>query len=214
MKKNLIHLFCVFSAAWVSCQVHEEPETMSFEVELIATAPDAAQSRAAVQSDGKSVWWEPGDAITVFREDGTKAVFRTDIESLASSVVFSGAFSSPLSEGETVTAAYAYSKENRPDGSFHFDIPNEQNAREGSFDKAAFAMVAKSNSKELNFISVCGGIKLSVTQDDIKEVIIESVDEEGICRGVSAEFTEKGINVSADGAYRKITLKKNRSFKT
>lgn len=210
MKKiiRLVRALFLCAAALTSCQVHEEPESLSFDVEFTATAPGAAQSRAAVQSDGKSVWWEPGDAITVYREDGTEAVFRTDIESPASSVVFSGAFSSPLSEGETVTAASAYWKENRPDGTLHFDIPNEQKAREGSFDKAAFPMVAKSNSKELNFKSVCGGIKFSVTQDDIKEVIIESVDEEGICRGVSAEFTEEGINVCADGAYRKISLKK------
>lgn len=209
MKKiiGLVRALFLCAAALTSCQVHEEPESLSFDVEFTATAPGATQSRAAVQSDGKSVWWEPGDAITVYREDGTEAVFNMTSDTSVPIATFSGSFSTPLADGESVKAIFPSGRGYFENGELRFSVPDQQKARAGTFDRTAFISYAESNNRQFLFQNVCGGVKFSVSRDDIYKVEICANNLEPISNSSKVEIEPEDSHFFAPGDLYYIVLR-------
>ena len=183
MKASSILIAATSFALFLSCEarleetiqvpemsVAENAEEIVFYAETEAEAtPD---TKAAVQEDARSIWWEPGDKIKVFKGDAS-GVFTTTIETPSANAEFKGSFSSPGSEDGTVFAVYPASAVQSFDGTnFTINIPSEQRPPKGSFDRNALVSIAQSNSKNLNFRLAIGGIKFSVSRPDIDKVVI------------------------------------------
>ena len=132
-------------------------------------------TRTVLQEDG-SVWWAPGDEISLFVNDGQDGGYKltaTNTEP-AAKVDFIGQIGGDL-QGATFTAIYPYNEANRMDGnSVIFTIPTEQTAKEGTFGNGMLVSYAVSDNESLMFHNLCGGIKFSVAHEGIKKLVITS----------------------------------------
>ena len=132
-------------------------------------------TRTILQEDG-SVWWSPGDEISLFVNDGENGGYKltaTNTEP-AAKVDFVGQIGGDL-QGATFTAIYPYHEANRVDGNYiYFTIPTEQTAKEGTFENGMLVSYAVSDNESLMFHNLCGGIKFSVAHEGIKKVEILS----------------------------------------
>ena len=160
-----------------SCQRETEiPETTESDLhEVVFHAEWAPETKTVLQEDG-SVWWAPGDEISLFVNDGQEGGYKltaTNTEP-AAKVDFIGQIGGDL-QGATFTAIYPYHEANRVDGKYiYFTIPTEQTAKEGTFENGMLVSYAVSDNESLMFHNLCGGIKFSVAHEGVKKVEIWS----------------------------------------
>ena len=143
--------------------------------EVVFHAGWATETKTVLQEDG-SVWWNPGDEISLFVGNGNNGGYKLTSINIdpAATVDFVGQIGG---SGTTYTAIYPYNKSNRVDGNcIAFTIPTEQVAKEGSFPEGALVSVAVSSNETLYFKNLCSGIKFSVANDNINKVVIKSGD--------------------------------------
>ena len=215
MKKTITLIAVIGLAACTGRQPESDMILLPAEEEIVFKAYTEAQpqTRAALQEDGKSIWWEPEDQIKVFRGDDS-GVFTAQLDESAADADFKGAFSSPSATGNSFFAVYPASAVQSYDGSYlTVVIPSEQKARKGSFDRNAFISVAKSSNHNLYFKNLCGGIKFSLSRSDIDRVEITSFLQDGlvgtICyktynftKHTGYSFTDKTIVLTpAEGSF-------------
>ena len=177
---NIVGSF-LFPILLVGCAKEVEQQQSQEELhEVVFHAGWAPETKTVLQEDG-SVWWSPGDEISVFvsvidkdgeavwiRPGGYK--FTTPINDSMSTASFIGTLKD--SENATYHAIYPYNENNSYGmGDVCITIPTIQTAEPGSFDKKAFVSYAKAQNGNLYFKNLCGGIKFSVSQDGIKEVV-------------------------------------------
>ena len=146
--------------------------------------------------DGTSVLWEPGDEIKVFYGTNGSRFTSTATSSVATSD-FSGSlnFVFGVNEGvggsKVLWALYPYSAAATSDGeSVTTTLPSEQVGRAGSFAKGYNMSLAKSGSFNMGFYNVCGGVRFSLTQDGVKEVVFEGRNDEYIAGKVKLAFSD------------------------
>lgn len=204
MKRSVLYLG-LGALLLMSCQKETgiEPAAgtaaASYEVSFTAVSDVSPDSKVSLQEHGTSIWWMPGDAITVFRESGKSAQFTCDISEPSASAVFTGSFSEPLEDGEQVWAVYGnmHSGPTFSGGTLSgLRVPDKQEVPAGGFDRQAVLLVATSTDKTLTFKNVCGGIKFSVSRDDITKVFINTntIDQiESLTGPVAVTFDESGI---------------------
>lgn len=65
MKTQYTLFFIAMVAAIVSCSKNEEPITLSERV-VFSASMEYPQTKAALNSEGTKVFWEPGDSINLF----------------------------------------------------------------------------------------------------------------------------------------------------
>ena len=146
--------------------------------------------------DGTSVLWEPGDEIKVFYgTNGSR--FTSTATSSAATSDFSGSlnFVFGVNEGvggsKVLWALYPYSAAATSDGeSVTTTLPSEQVGRAGSFAKGYNMSLAKSGSFNMGFYNVCGGVRFSLTQEGVKEVVFEGRNDEYIAGKVKLAFND------------------------
>lgn len=167
-----------------SCQIKLEDENMAIseqdanngEIVFYASSESNPDSKAVVQEDARSIWWEPGDQIQIYC-GSEESTFTTSIDSPAASAEFTGSFSAPVADGNSYFAVYPASAAQSFDGNvFTINIPSEQRPPKGSFDRNAMVAIAQSDNRNLTFKHVCGGIKFSVSRPDIDKVVINTYD--------------------------------------
>lgn len=165
-------------AVLASCQREiEEPDSFESDLhEVVFHAGWEPETKTALQEDG-SVWWSPGDEISLFVEGGDTYGYRltsTNIEP-ADHVDFVGEIGG---SGTKYTAIYPFaSPGNRVEGSIVVTtIPTELVAEEGTFPKGSLVSVAVSSNETLHFKNICSGLKFSVANENINRVIIKSRD--------------------------------------
>lgn len=128
-------------------------------------------TRTVLQEDG-SIWWSPGDEISLFVGSGSEGGYKlTSIETADSPKAdFLGEI--PATEGEYV-AVYPFDESNYYDeasGTITLQLPERQMARENNFPDKSFKSLAVSTDNNLYFKNLFGGIKFSVANEGIKEV--------------------------------------------
>lgn len=196
MKKRFyLGLVALFSLA--ACTRSQEWVVPEGDLALFAVTEGSAQSRTVVE-DETHVYWEPGDAIRVF--SGSKSgQFTTNLTSPSGSATFIGTLGEDgWSEGMDLWAAYPYSEEASFDGeSVTMTLPSEQVARAGSFGKDMNLSVAHSTTSALQFYNVGGGVRFSLAEEGIQEIVLEGMDGEVLAGRIKVGFQD-GIPAITD----------------
>ena len=137
---------------------------------------DGTTTRAALDSDCRTIIWKSGDAISIFDGDGNKQ-FTLNAESDGQK---SGSFTGKCYESESYVAVYPYTE----GATLSYDrksvsnivLPDEQEAVAGGFDPKAALMIAKSETTTLQFKNAVGFIKVT-PQFDCKKIILRAADK-------------------------------------
>ena len=166
-----------------------------------AVQADGPSTKTVLQADG-SVFWSPGDAVSLFYGGATiqKTKLTAENTSAAAQTVFSGVLDGFLPDGSTsFWAVYPYSAETAFDGSaVTVTIPADQTAVAGTFASDAFVSIATSKDYTLQFYNLCGGIKFSVANQGITSVIFKGNNDEILAGQVQAAFDDTGKPVVAE----------------
>lgn len=201
MKYNYL-ILALATVALFSCTGKEavDPESQGELVTIRAYQEGATETRTTLIDGGTHVYWEPSDEITVFFR-GTGSRFLSQNTSNADVAEFSGTMSVVVGINEgaagssTLWGLYPYRADATSDGeSVTTTLPSKQTGRAGSFAKNTNITLAQSNSFDLAFYNVTGGIRFSLTQEGVKEVVFESQNEESIAGKVKLGFVD-GIPV-------------------
>ena len=179
MKKHF--LFAAAAAALMTCAcsvepldvVDVQPEEKGEITVLTAGFAPSDETRTVRQPDGK-VFWSPGDAISVVREDapGDHAKFVTDITEPAPTADFMGVL--PSGTG-MIWAVYPYREDNYlKDGVFMTTLPTRQEAVAGSFADNVFVSAARFDDagSPVQFQHVFSGVKFTVLEPGIRRVTL------------------------------------------
>ena len=151
----------------------EAPQEQEGLHEVVFHAGWAPETRTELQEDG-SVWWSPGDEISLFVNNGDNGGYKltsTNLE-VAPKADFTGQIGNAPANA-TYTAIFPYNEFNHVyDDVVYFTIPTEQVAKEGTFDSGLFVSYAVSDNESLFFRNLCSGIKFSVFTPGIKSIEI------------------------------------------
>lgn len=144
------------------------------------------------------VLWNPSDKINVFfgtrsiqyisqnTKDETNTVFETtqdveDIEPASSSVLALYPFDSEATCDET---------------SIMTTLMCQQKGVSGSFDINSFPIIARSDNDELHFRNVCGGIRFTLSRDDVQSITFRGNGDEDIAGKVRLTIDENECPVT------------------
>lgn len=171
MKKSL----CIAAALSVlaACSREVDFEVPAGDMTLVARTETPADTRTVVEG-GTHVYWEPGDEIAVF--SGSKSgIFTTDLTAPAATAAFYGTLGDDAwTEGEDLWAVYPYAADAYfGDGTLATTLPSNQVARAGSFGQGTNLALAHSTTADLQFYNVFGGIRFSLAEEGITEVVLE-----------------------------------------
>lgn len=214
MKKSLFVAVTVLIAV-VGCTRSQEMEIQKGDLTLVAKTESSNGSRTIVE-DGTHVYWEPGDEIKVFSGDKSGA-FRSELTESAATATFNGTLGEGAwTEGMDLWAVYPYSEDAVLDGETIVTVlPDVQVARAGSFGKDMNMAIAHSTTETLQFYNVCGGVRFSLQEGGIKEVVLEGMNGEVLAGTVTVGFEdgEPVIQTVTEGKTSiRLTPEKGESF--
>ena len=188
MKKSLF--FAASLLALAACSQEVNIEVPVGDLTFIAKTETSAETKTVVEGE-THVYWEPGDGISVF--SGEKSgKFTTDITASSATASFIGTLGKDAwTEGMDLWAVYPYSSDAVfSDETITTDLPAQQVARAGSFGKDMNLAIAHSTTSELQFYNVGGGVRFSLSQDGITEVVLEGLNGETLAGKVKVGFQE------------------------
>ena len=177
-------------------------------VELTITAvregigPD---SRTVRLEDG-SVEWLPMDEISVFygndNNGGSKFTaqntMQTAIAEFKGRLTDISAGGENFTDGKYIYGVYPYSLKTRfNNGITTISLPTHQTAAEGTFYNGLFPTIARAQGVNLAFYNICGGVKFTVSRDDITSVTF---------KGNAGERVAGMANVTFDSSDKPIVL--------
>ena len=207
MKTFRFYFICVSMLLMVfgiqSCQQELlEPENHdSNGIEMIFTAFSEGNTKTSRQED-KTVWWSPSEEINVFYANMSSSKFVSLNEESSPVAQFKGSLDSFTGSNEQDAGAqyfyaiYPYSFDNKcKDDVLTLYIPHQQSAVANTFDNGMFPSVARSSGLNLAFYNVCGGIKFSVSRNDIKKIALSGNNNEILAGKTSVKFDSEGIPV-------------------
>ena len=191
-----------------SCQrieeglVQEGPDVIEGEILTVeASFGDFPDTKTAVQSDGKSIFWTPGDAINLFFGDISSAKFTTSSSMTEPSATASftgtlGAATGSSGDGfvaPTFWGVYPYDAANTCDGtSVALWIKSEQTAGPGTFGNGMSPSVANAPGLGLSFKNVGSWFKFSVSQEGITSATFEGNNGEILAGRVTVTMDSAG----------------------
>lgn len=149
-------------------------------VVFTAIQEDCLSTRTSLQS-GNTIYWDPAEEINLFYGGiGSSKFISTNTEA-ALSATFQGHINGELNEWNSFWAVYPYRDTHTCSGSdVIVTLPSEQMAVPGSFSKDLFIAVAHSDDHDLRFFNVCGGVKFSVTEENVHSVVFRGNNYETI----------------------------------
>lgn len=188
MKKSL--LFAAALLALAACTREMAVNAPEGDLTLIAKAENPAGTRTVLEG-GTFVFWEPGDEIAV-SAGGKSGRFVGDLTATEASATFKGSLGEePWTEGMDLWAVYPYSSDTVFDGgTITTVLPSEQTARAGSFGKGMNLSVAHSTTSSLQFYNVGGGVRFTLSQDGITEVVFKGLNGEILAGKVKVGFQD------------------------
>ena len=202
MKRNqlMVCLIGILSLLLTASCVREETR----DTDLLSVGPDIKATQEGgwttktvltTDTDGAgTIFWLPGERINVFFgrqsalyssiNDGnaTTAYFRTEemVEHSTTQV-------------NNIWGLYPFDSTAECDGtSVTTIIPNTQKALAGTFDTNLFPLLAHSTDTDLMFYNVCGGIKFSLSRDDIYKITFRGNAGEGLLGKVKLSMSSGG----------------------
>ena len=201
MKKTLyLVLFAMFLAANACTIENVQPLQVEHKVLLEASIFSDQTKTVRDETDNK-VYWEPGDAISLFFESGTNggSKFVSTSEQLSRTVKFVGTISAFSGGTETsfdesyFWGLYPYDENASCDGtSITMSLPSEQSARGGSFASGLYPSIGKSLGLKMSFRNICGGLKFSLTREDIKRIVFQATDGSPVAGRAAIRFGNDG----------------------
>jgi len=202
MQTRYLILAAAFAAALVSCQKetsHENTEAREVEMTFHATFAGAG-TRTAIQENGTSVWWTPGDKIQVFYGSLASGRFTSTNPEPAQVADFTGTMpivTATLENGvfgSSFWGVYPYNVDDTCDGeNVTLTVLSKQTAAAGTFAGEQFPAVAKSNGMDLAFYNVCGGVVFTVVREGIRSVTVASNNGEALAGTVTLSFNDEGV---------------------
>ena len=203
MKYNYF-ILALATAALCSCSGNlVETPVNDGEIITIHAYQEGADTRTTLVDGGTQVYWEPSDEIKVFFR-GSGSRFLSQNTANAQVTDFSGSLNVVVGINEgasgsnTLWGLYPYRADATSDGaSVTTTLPAEQTGRAGSFAKNTNITLAQSTSFDLAFYNVTGGIRFSLTQEGVKEVVFEGQNNENIAGKVKIAFAD-GVPVIQD----------------
>lgn len=174
---------------------------------IYATREDTKLTKTELQADNSIVWTD-GDAISLFVGSGKDGGYKltSSHTGKTSEAIFKGN-NIPNEVSGTYWAVYPYNKNNTCDGySITTNLPSKQIAKAGSFADSLFISVAKSESNVMTFYNVCGGIKFTVANDGIYEVVLTNNDGGKLYGTLDISFDKNGIPVVRSIKYGKPSI--------
>ena len=191
-----------------SCQrieeglVQEGSDVIEGEILTVeASFGDFPDTKTAVQSDGKSIFWTPGDAINLFFGNISSAKFTTSSSMTEPSATASftgtlGAATGSSGDGfvaPTFWGVYPYDAANTCDGtSVALWIKSEQTAGPGTFGNGMSPSVANAPGLGLSFKNVGSWFKFSVSQEGITSATFEGNNGEILAGRVTVTMDSDG----------------------
>ena len=206
--------FALIAAMTVSAaacsDMKESPEQVT-EQKLVftATREGVNPDTRSIRMDDGSVWWQPTEKIAFnyrylnsgYWINGRGYSISGNSEP-AQTIQFPLGFNSGSSPTEWVVYAfYPYSLYRDFDWSnslMYFDSPSGQVGAEGNFSGNSFPALAMTNTLDLAFQNICGGIKFSVSRDDIISVTFKGNDSEVLAGTVGVGFDSEDNPVVVD----------------
>lgn len=169
-------------------------------VTIKAVMAESNPTKTVIQEGATSVLWEPAEEISVyFKGVGNK--FTSQNTELAAVADFTGTFSAIVGANEGAGASnliwglYPYRSDASSDGvSVTTTLPSSQKGRAGSFAQNTQITLAASTGLNLAFYNVTGGLRFSLTREDIKSVSFEGNKKEPLAGTVKLAFSD-GIPV-------------------
>ena len=210
MRRNFIFsILAAFSLLSLGCEQLSENNSDIGQPFTVNATYDSGNSKATVLDGGASVYWEAKDEIKVFCGQASGKLISTNVED-SPTATFTGFVSGEInpSAKHNLYGLYPYREDaSFDDGVITTTIPEVQTAVAGSFDRNANIAVAISESTDLMFRNVCGGLRFTLTNPGIKRIVFESNGGEHIAGKFSAQF-EDGVPVVTEikNGSSKVTL--------
>ena len=179
----------------LACCTPESPASPTLqETILTANHEGYASGKACVENGGKQILWEPGDEISVFFR-GSGARFTSQNTANAATATFKGTLATldGVTEdtfyGDILWGLYPYRADAVSDGtSVTTTLPSEQVGRAGSFAPGTHITLAASDSYNLDFYNITGGVRFSLTKSGIQSVTLKGADGEILAGKVQLGF--------------------------
>ena len=190
-------------------QVEEEGIVPPAVTAIQESSTPTPKSVLETDGDGKgTIYWKPADEINVFY--GTTSTHYTSQNTEnATSAVFKTTDVIGISEGSStnIWGLYPYDENATCDGSsVTTTLPATQYGVPGTFDDDLFITLAHNTSTALEFFNVCGGIKFSLSRDDITSITFRGNNNEDIAGDISLDFVDDLPNASVTSGVKTITI--------
>ena len=185
MSTAILKVYCAISIPIIiaGCvrEVAPQPQDENLH-EVVFHAGWDPETKTVLQEDG-SVWWSPGDEISLFINNGYAAdggYKLTSTNDKPSAVTdFVGQVGNKPAN-ESYIAIYPYNEANHVNGAaVSTVIPSVQTAKEDTFEKDMFVSIAISGDENLFFTNICSGVKFSVKTNGIHKIVISGVSGQG-----------------------------------
>lgn len=199
MKKTF--LFAAMLAIAASCTVSEIDFIKGTTAPEITASYENNGTKTTITTDEEGVgtiWWKPADEINVFYGTLSTHYVSKNTEN-ATTVAFgtTDIIGSTESAQENIWGLYPYNENAVCDGeSVTTIIPAAQQAIAGSFDDDIFTSLAHSTSTVMTFYNVLGGIKFSLSRNDIQTISFKGNNNEDIAGKVSLSMDANGKPVA------------------
>ena len=205
MKQTRLILSAALLLSMAACTKEMAVEVASTEQQITLTAYNATTKASLQEADGK-VFWEAGDKIklyyTYLNEKGSAVTKNTDltadITAPSATSKFTGTISTLNADLDNMEnpfwGVYPSKAASSSDGhSVKVTLPAMQVAHAGTFDPAAYITIGTSKDLTMGFQAVGGGIRFSVTRDDIKSVSIKGANPADTLAGSATLIIEEGV---------------------
>lgn len=177
--KNTLAVTAVLLAASCS-QKNLEPLTPTTSETITIEASFENTKTALADNESGTINWQPGDEIAIFcNKVGGK--FTSTLTAPAATSSFSGTLNVVTGFGEesdptqTLYGLSPYSASASSDGSsITTTLPTVQVATADSYDPTAYITVGKTDTRAMAFYAVGGGIRFTVSRDDIERVVLNA----------------------------------------
>ena len=217
MRKNCFSLLGIVLVVllFVSACVKEETETIEQGVPaptIYASQEDTPDTRSSITVNSEGVGkilWSPADEISVFYGASTGVLYTSTNTEPAAEAAFTTTAIIGSNEGSSsnIWGLYPYNSSAVCDGSsVTTTLPATQYGVPGTFDDDLFVTIAHSTSTNLHFFNVCGGIKFSLSRDDISSITFAGNNDEDLAGDISVSFVDDLPNVSVINGQKTITL--------
>ena len=158
----------------------------------VEVEPETRTSLSVNSSGAGTIYWNPADTIDVFF--GTKkASYISQNSSNALSAIFKT--TATLSDNDymstNIWGLYPSNSSSTCDGSsVTTTFPSTQYGVPNTFDDNLFPAIAHSTSTSLQFYNVCGGIKFSLSRNDIKSITFRGNNNAYLAGDIRVTFSD------------------------